>query len=57
MHSRAGKVCVGANSLPTHTFPGEIKAMIHLPAFHPSYTSRDSRQSPSWNRTNTGAAS
>jgi len=22
MHSRAGKVCVGAESLPTHTFPG-----------------------------------
>jgi len=22
MHSGAGEVCVGANSLPTHTFPG-----------------------------------
>jgi len=24
MHSRTAKVCVGANSLPTHTFPGEL---------------------------------
>jgi len=27
MRSRAGEVCVGANSLPTHTFPGELNSL------------------------------
>jgi len=31
MHSRAGKVCVGAKSLPTHTFPGELSCFAFKP--------------------------